>query len=58
MMVQVCERQRTKAQMLEHSLEQYRGVFVRARGNFARVIDVSHIWLIPSRIEDIGHYCA
>ncbi|KAF9505306.1 hypothetical protein BS47DRAFT_560153 [Hydnum rufescens UP504] len=38
MMVQVCESVRTKHDMLETSLEQYREVFVRARNNFATVI--------------------
>lgn len=53
-MVQVCERQRTKLQMLEHSLEQYREVFVRARNNFARVIDVSLILPYPRTSEALN----
>lgn len=56
-MVQVCERRRTKAQILENALEQYREVFVRARNNFARVIDVSRIWLRSSHMEDIELVC-
>jgi hypothetical protein len=39
-MVQVCESIRTKHDMLETSLEQYREVFVRARNNFATVVQV------------------
>lgn len=41
MMVQVCEGNRTKNQMLEQAVDQYRDVFLRARQNFARVIEVS-----------------
>lgn len=41
MMVQVCDSVRTKNDMLEQSIEQYREVFIKARQNFAKVIDVS-----------------
>lgn len=39
-MVQVCDGIRTKPQMLEQALEQYRDVFIRARNNFAQVVEV------------------
>ncbi|CUA68183.1 DNA topoisomerase III [Rhizoctonia solani] len=39
MMVQVCERQTTKADMMTWSIEQYKEVFIRARQQFHLVID-------------------
>src|SRR5258708_6812032 len=39
MMVQVCESRRTKENMMEQSIEQYRQVYARARTNFERVIE-------------------
>lgn len=49
-MVQVCESNRTKHQMLEQTIEQYREVFVRARNNFQRVIEVI---LVPAFLVQI-----
>lgn len=40
-MVQVCEGNTSKREMLDRSIEQYREVFLRARGEFDRVISVS-----------------
>ncbi|KAH7341007.1 DNA topoisomerase [Rhizoctonia solani] len=39
MMVQVCDRQTTKAEMMARSIEQYKEVFIRARQQFNLVID-------------------
>lgn len=41
-MVQVCERTKTKNDMLTESIEQYKDMFMRARGEFNRVILVSN----------------
>lgn len=52
-MVQVCGSLRTKHDMLEQSLEQYREVFIRARNNFAKVIQVS-ILVLDVRLVNGG----
>ena len=39
-MVQVCERVRTKYEILDQSIEQYKEVYVRARLEFEKVISV------------------
>lgn len=39
-MVEVCQGTKTKADMLHEALEQYQEMFMRARTNFARVVDV------------------
>lgn len=38
-MVQVCESRRTKENMMEQSIDQYRQVYARAQTNFQRVIE-------------------
>jgi DNA topoisomerase III len=49
-MVQVCQGNKTKHEMLEEALEQYKGIFVKARREFNKVILVSaHIKTISSR---------
>ncbi|CAE6516714.1 unnamed protein product [Rhizoctonia solani] len=45
MMVQVCDRQTTKMEMMARSIDQYKEVFIRARQQFHLVIDV---WHLPS----------
>lgn len=40
-MVQVCERQASKVEIMTRSIEQYKEVFVRARQQFNLVIEVS-----------------
>lgn len=40
-MVEVCERTKTKNDMLVQSIEQYKEVFVKARADFHKVINVS-----------------
>lgn len=40
-MAQVCDGSRTKAQMLEESLDEYRAVFIRTRREFATFLRVS-----------------
>lgn len=40
-MVQVCERTKTKHDMLAESIEQYKDMYVRARGEFNKVVSVS-----------------
>lgn len=39
-MVEVCQGTKTKADMLHEALEQYQDMFIRARNDFARVINV------------------
>jgi hypothetical protein len=39
-MVQVCQRSKTKHQMLEESVEQYRQVFAKATAEFEKVVNV------------------
>jgi DNA topoisomerase-3 len=40
-MVQVCEGGKTKKDMLDQSIEQYKEMFMKARGEFAKVMTVS-----------------
>jgi DNA topoisomerase-3 len=40
-MVQVCEGTKTKQDMLAQSIEQYKDMYIRARGEFNKVITVS-----------------
>ncbi|KDQ18485.1 hypothetical protein BOTBODRAFT_103685 [Botryobasidium botryosum FD-172 SS1] len=40
MMVQVCQGQRTKGEMLAESIEKYQDVYVRARGQFNQIYEV------------------
>lgn len=42
-MVQVCDRQKTKEEMLEQAITQYKDMFIRARQGFGKVVDVSDI---------------
>ena len=39
-MVEVCQGTKTKNDMLAEALEQYQDMYVRARANFAQVVDV------------------
>lgn len=41
-MVQVCERAKTKNDMLQESIEQYKDMYLRAKGEFAKVVTVSN----------------
>lgn len=43
-MVQVCERTKTKNDMLQESIEQYKDMFLRAKGEFNKVIIVSILY--------------
>lgn len=49
-MVEVCERTKTKEQMLEQSINQYKEVFVKANREFHKVISVSkhHLWKVKA----------
>ena len=47
-MVEVCERSRTKDDMLEQSIAQYKEVYIKARREFDKVINVC---------DDIGSLC-
>jgi DNA topoisomerase-3 len=40
-MVQICEGTKTKHDMLAQSIEQYKDMFIRARGEFNKVVAVS-----------------
>lgn len=40
MMVQVCNGAKTKSEMIDESVEQYKHVFVLARNNFNRIVEV------------------
>ena len=55
-MVQVCESNRTKNQMLEETIEQYREVFMRARTNFQRVIEVSSLYGVEYRGSTLTYF--
>jgi DNA topoisomerase-3 len=46
-MVQVCEGARTKNDMLVQSIDQYKDVFIRARAEFAKVIQVRKSSMTP-----------
>ena len=39
-MVEVCEQSKTKNQMLDQSIEQYKEVYIKARREFDKVINV------------------
>jgi len=41
-MVQVCEGQKTKNDMLVESIDQYKEVYILARRDFQKVMQVSH----------------
>jgi hypothetical protein len=47
-MVQICEGTKTKNDMLTEGIEQYKDMFIRARGEFNKVVTVS--------LEDIRIY--
>jgi DNA topoisomerase III len=40
-MVQVCEGQKTKAQVLAETVEQYKDIYIRAKAEFGKVLEVS-----------------
>lgn len=40
-MVQVCEGTKTKHDMLSESIEQYKDMYIRAKGEFNKVVSVS-----------------
>jgi DNA topoisomerase-3 len=40
-MLQVCEGTKSKQDMLAQSIEQYKDMYVRARGEFNKVVSVS-----------------
>jgi DNA topoisomerase III len=40
-MVQICEGTKTKHDMLAEGIEQYKDMFIRARGEFNKVVAVS-----------------
>lgn len=42
-MVQICDGEKTKEDMLEDSISQYKEVFILARRDFDRVIQVSDL---------------
>lgn len=52
-MVQICQGTKTKNEMLAESVEQYKDMFIRAKGEFAKVISVGGIplWYYKSRFE-------
>ena len=39
-MVRICERQKTKAQVLQENTDRYREMYVRARNEFLRIANV------------------
>ncbi|EIN11293.1 prokaryotic type I DNA topoisomerase [Punctularia strigosozonata HHB-11173 SS5] len=43
-MVQVCERRKTKQDMLAENIEQYKDMFIRAKRDFNRVMDVRTLY--------------
>lgn len=45
-MVEVCDRLKTKEDMLTQTVEQYKEVFVQARENFGKVVTVSTIFVV------------
>jgi DNA topoisomerase III len=40
-MVEICDRVKTKEDMLQESIHKYKEVFLLARGDFERVVQVS-----------------
>jgi DNA topoisomerase-3 len=40
-MVQICEGTKSKQDMLAESIEQYKDMYIRARGEFNKVVSVS-----------------
>lgn len=53
MMVQVCEGQATKVEMMTHSIEQYKEVFVRARQQFHLVVEVRAAYFVLPTASDV-----
>jgi hypothetical protein len=53
-MVQVCERAKTKADMLAESIGQYKEMYLRARGEFEKVLSVSHIFTFSLTLTYVG----
>lgn len=45
-MVQVCEGTKTKHDMLAQSIDQYKDMYVRARGEFDKVISVGVFYFL------------
>lgn len=54
-MVQVCNGAKTKAEMIDESVEQYKHVFVLARNNFNRIVEVLRlvVGLVFGHLVDI-----
>lgn len=50
-MVEVCDRVKTKEDMLSQTVEQYKEVYVQARENFGKVVTVSTILVILMTIN-------
>ena len=52
-MVQVCEGLKTKNDMLEQAINQYKEIYIKARSDFGKVINVSllhtDIVILPSQ---------
>lgn len=48
-MVRICEGTTTKQEMLAHSIEEYKEVFVRARNQFEKVIEVRVRYLLGEK---------
>jgi hypothetical protein len=42
-MLQVCEGRKTKNDMVEQAINQYKDIFIKAKNGFAKVVDVSYI---------------
>jgi DNA topoisomerase-3 len=58
-MVQICDRVKSKEDMLQESIHKYKEVFLLARGDFERVVQVSDIralWPVLTRQQSVRHY--
>ena len=44
-MVEICQRTKSKAEMIEQSLEQYKELFIKTRRDFEKIVTVSFFHL-------------
>lgn len=53
-MVQVCDGSKTKAEMLEETIDQYKAIFQQAKGEFNKVVSVGFRSLSKLFSDDRG----
>jgi DNA topoisomerase III len=50
-MIQVCERRKTKNDMLIENIEQYKDMFIRAKRDFNKVMDVRDAFIVEIKVH-------